>query len=1012
MHRSLSNYSVLICCSPELGLLLCQLLFLNKDLAVADRAAQLLSVVNNRILATPVTNDLKLWQYLNVLLVVMRSLNTRPNLIKRFGFAFHPELIAPLLNVLLRRLEDRGGDAWEALFQPEFPILWVPLNTRNKPGKYGMTTTDAQREYFLHKWKHEVESSMVDDTETEATGAKQEKETGGTKADNVTMMTTEDSTEIAAEAGNGTFEMVAPNAENNTQVAAEVSIDKLRNDLETGNIKCDNSIFDMVEIGGVEGDGIRSETDSVQPVLQSKAKLAEHGPEDKLAAAQGATAHVVESESNISSEGPIVERLYTVVLPEDRLLRGFSFAKEAPSLPKLEQPPSEKQIAREKFEEREIRIAKLKNDKANRQAQRHDRKQQRRIARGLDYQPQKQKCAQCWFLAKSREVKIYKKALIHNSKACKAGCQEYCERRQVDTPEITENIERSPDIKPNSVVEAAEKESENGGTATPAGVTEDNTTPANKPTANVSREAIKSTELISDDAHPPQESEYPDVHANEPATEELPNLALLFQVADEVAKTVDENASQPARITKPDNSDVSTTCEKAEKIDAQENSSPSTVTELETDYGISSMFAQADAEADSAELKAQEAREKAQEEEEALRLDPYFYPPGFFENSKLDWEDFLACDYVQDIDVTDGRELRILWTAISTKCFFNFQADKNGNCIIDILGGKSVPQPYFDAQMPALNTRDDGTRVVYVDPTVAEIVAESDGFWKRAEESDRKRREHEEGNCEKGRKEGEEEGKEQQVTETKDSKDAQTPKDAQDKAMVEIKETQVERPPSLQSSTHSCSSAALRSSRAPCTTAQEGKAVQGIEADQGVKKDAREVKSAREKFEETQSELEPTEEVRPMQEIEALDEWCSIVGEPPLETAEEAGDTTNTHDAGEADEQSDRVADLPESSGGVAQLTHAAVAAIPMRDEEDVEFPAKEKRPSKSTGKWVEAQGADESGKKGGIIQDDENSDGWTEFILKTDNLFDVSEGVGGHRKKAPKSVISRFLWD
>lgn len=149
--------------------MLCQLLLLDK--AVADRAAQLLSVVNLRILTTPVTHDLKLWQCLHVL-VVMSSLSTRPHLMKRFGYAFHPEAMAHLFNILLRRLRGRGGDAWKALFRPEFSILWEPFSTKNKPEKYGMTTIDAQWEYFSRKQKYEVESPMVDDTKTEATIAK------------------------------------------------------------------------------------------------------------------------------------------------------------------------------------------------------------------------------------------------------------------------------------------------------------------------------------------------------------------------------------------------------------------------------------------------------------------------------------------------------------------------------------------------------------------------------------------------------------------------------------------------------------------------------------------------------------------------------------------------------------------------------------------------------------------------------------------------------------------------
>lgn len=60
------------------------------------------------------TGDLGLWECIYVLLVFMRSLKTRPDLLKLFSWAFHAELLVPFLNMLLREDETRGGGAWES----------------------------------------------------------------------------------------------------------------------------------------------------------------------------------------------------------------------------------------------------------------------------------------------------------------------------------------------------------------------------------------------------------------------------------------------------------------------------------------------------------------------------------------------------------------------------------------------------------------------------------------------------------------------------------------------------------------------------------------------------------------------------------------------------------------------------------------------------------------------------------------------------------------------------------
>lgn len=114
---------------------------------VVDKAAQLVSAVVTRILTRPVTHDVKLWEFIHVLLVFMRALKTRPRLKERFGYAFHPELMAPLLNKLLRQFEIQGGSDWKVLFRPEFPTMYTYLNKKDKPkGKYSTRASEAQWE--------------------------------------------------------------------------------------------------------------------------------------------------------------------------------------------------------------------------------------------------------------------------------------------------------------------------------------------------------------------------------------------------------------------------------------------------------------------------------------------------------------------------------------------------------------------------------------------------------------------------------------------------------------------------------------------------------------------------------------------------------------------------------------------------------------------------------------------------------------------------------------------------
>ncbi|KAK5630759.1 hypothetical protein RRF57_006474 [Xylaria bambusicola] len=57
---------------------------------------------------------------------------------------------------------------------------------------------------------------------------------------------------------------------------------------------------------------------------------------------------------------------------------------------------------------------------------------------------------------------------------------------------------------------------------------------------------------------------------------------------------------------------------------------------------------------------------------ETLRLNPRLYPSGFSQEVQAPhWKDSLTSrDYVQAVEVTDNRELWIVWSAISEKRYY------------------------------------------------------------------------------------------------------------------------------------------------------------------------------------------------------------------------------------------------------------------------------------------------------------------------------------------------------
>ena len=247
---------------------------------------------------------------------------------------------------------------------------------------------------------------------------------------------------------------------------------------------------------------------------------------------------------------------------------------------------------------------------------------------------------------------------------------------------------------------------------------------------------------------------------------------------------------------------------------------------------------------------------------------PTFTHPRFFRNSKIDWEEFLTCrDYVQTYEMMIYREVRIIWTAFSGEGLFTFCTKMNKECVVNVPDGRPVPQPYFDAPMPELVTRNDGVRVVYVNPNVAEIVAARDQIWKeRAESIERHRKKREERKWKGERKKQEEEEKEPKGTETKEADAAQIDKDTPDESTNEIEGKMVEKPVGLDASTHPCSPTALDASQEPCAPIQEKEAVQVVDSDREEEMDAQEVESALEDLTTTRDETETTEEVETEQD--------------------------------------------------------------------------------------------------------------------------------------------------
>ncbi|KAK8118298.1 uncharacterized protein PG998_002924 [Apiospora kogelbergensis] len=151
--------------SAMLGLLLCQLLLQTpppneqQNLLMAacasgfttstDRATlttneahELVSTTINKLLQRANTGDIRLWEFIHMLLVSMSSLTTQSIERGLISETFHPELLAPILTMILRK-GGPGGKAvsWESVSQPKYPARYTPLNREKRPGEYGIGRT-------------------------------------------------------------------------------------------------------------------------------------------------------------------------------------------------------------------------------------------------------------------------------------------------------------------------------------------------------------------------------------------------------------------------------------------------------------------------------------------------------------------------------------------------------------------------------------------------------------------------------------------------------------------------------------------------------------------------------------------------------------------------------------------------------------------------------------------------------------------------------------------------------
>ena len=163
---------------------------------IHDATIKMIDVMIPYLLKDADTRDLRVWGFIYVILVFMRSLKTRQHLLEWFGFAFHAELLAPFINMLLCEDETRGSRALESTSQ--LVKLCSLLNQEEKLGDYGLTTEDNIKKYHQsQEERRKVEGASNTVTGEDATATKDVPAEDGTvtpeedaafKADNAHQM--------------------------------------------------------------------------------------------------------------------------------------------------------------------------------------------------------------------------------------------------------------------------------------------------------------------------------------------------------------------------------------------------------------------------------------------------------------------------------------------------------------------------------------------------------------------------------------------------------------------------------------------------------------------------------------------------------------------------------------------------------------------------------------------------------------------------------------------------------
>ncbi|KAF5019923.1 hypothetical protein F66182_8063 [Fusarium sp. NRRL 66182] len=180
-----NTFSIRPC--PELAILLHQLLlaipsygdtarFHNGLSPFAERADDLFSTVVDRILGSePDTTDIGLWRFSHVLLILIHNLLSHPTTMKQYGYIYHLELLAPILNMAERECDrnsqsDKSEKPTEDSREED---LSMPLFDCPLPEDYLMRGFSFARDLFPEGWfenpKYDFEERRVHERTLEKT---------------------------------------------------------------------------------------------------------------------------------------------------------------------------------------------------------------------------------------------------------------------------------------------------------------------------------------------------------------------------------------------------------------------------------------------------------------------------------------------------------------------------------------------------------------------------------------------------------------------------------------------------------------------------------------------------------------------------------------------------------------------------------------------------------------------------------------------------------------------------